>query len=77
MFNMYVCAVNELCLDDAELAALGELALQCEKVYGLRREAVAERRPELVFPTPPKEKPSISRGLSKWAARDSNSGPAD
>jgi len=30
--------VNELCLDDAELAALGELALQCEKVYGPRRD---------------------------------------
>ncbi len=30
--------VNQLCLDDAELAALGELALQCEKVYGPRRD---------------------------------------
>ena len=30
--------VNRLCLDDAQLAALGELALQCEKVYGPRRD---------------------------------------
>ena len=30
--------VNQLCLDDAQLAALGELALQCEKVYGPRRD---------------------------------------
>jgi len=30
--------VNEICLDDAQLAALGELALQCEKVYGPRRD---------------------------------------
>ena len=28
----------QLCLDDAQLAALGELALQCEKVYGPRRD---------------------------------------
>src|SRR5512141_465877 len=27
-----------LCLDDAQLSALGELALQCEKVYGPRRD---------------------------------------
>jgi phosphoenolpyruvate synthase/pyruvate phosphate dikinase len=30
--------VNQLCLDDAQLAALGSLALQCEKVYGPRRD---------------------------------------
>jgi pyruvate,water dikinase len=30
--------VNQLCLDDAQLAALNELALQCEKVYGPRRD---------------------------------------
>ena len=30
--------VNHLCLDDAQLAALGELALRCEKVYGPRRD---------------------------------------
>jgi pyruvate,water dikinase len=30
--------VTELCLGDAELAALGDLALQCEKVYGPRRD---------------------------------------
>ena len=30
--------VNQLCLDDAQLAALCELALQCEKVYGPRRD---------------------------------------
>ena len=30
--------VRQLCLDDAQLAALGELALQCEKVYGPRRD---------------------------------------
>ena len=30
--------VNQLCLDDAQLAALGALALQCEKVYGPRRD---------------------------------------
>ena len=30
--------VTQLCLDDAQLAALGELALQCEKVYGPRRD---------------------------------------
>jgi hypothetical protein len=30
--------VNQLCLDDAQLAALGELALQCEQVYGPRRD---------------------------------------
>jgi pyruvate,water dikinase len=30
--------VNELCLDDAQLAALGELALRCEQVYGPRRD---------------------------------------
>jgi len=30
--------VNQLCLDDAQLASLGELALQCEKVYGPRRD---------------------------------------
>ena len=30
--------VNQLCLADAQLAALGELALQCEKVYGPRRD---------------------------------------
>src|SRR5262245_48991605 len=30
--------VNQLCLDDSQLAALGELALQCEKVYGPRRD---------------------------------------
>src|ERR1019366_5663445 len=29
--------VNQLCLDDVQLAALGELALRCEKVYGPRR----------------------------------------
>ena len=30
--------VNQLCLDDAQLAALGELALRCEKIYGPRRD---------------------------------------
>lgn len=30
--------VSQLCLDDAQLGALGELALQCEKVYGPRRD---------------------------------------
>jgi pyruvate,water dikinase len=30
--------VSQLCLDDAQLAALGALALQCEKVYGPRRD---------------------------------------
>ena len=30
--------VSQLCLDDAQLAALGVLALQCEKVYGPRRD---------------------------------------
>jgi pyruvate,water dikinase len=30
--------VSQLCLDDTQLAALGELALQCEKVYGARRD---------------------------------------
>jgi pyruvate,water dikinase len=30
--------VNQLCLDDAQLAALGNLALLCEKVYGPRRD---------------------------------------
>lgn len=30
--------MNQLCLEDVELAALGELALRCEKVYGPRRD---------------------------------------
>jgi pyruvate,water dikinase len=30
--------VSQLCLDDAQLAALGDLALRCEKVYGPRRD---------------------------------------
>jgi pyruvate,water dikinase len=30
--------VNRLCLDDTQLAALGELALRCEMVYGPRRD---------------------------------------
>ena len=30
--------VSQLCLDDSQLGALGELALQCEKVYGPRRD---------------------------------------
>ena len=30
--------VTQLCLDDAQLAALGELALQCEQLYGPRRD---------------------------------------
>jgi pyruvate,water dikinase len=30
--------VNQLCLDDVQLAALSELALQCEKAYGPRRD---------------------------------------
>jgi len=30
--------VTELCLDDAQLKALGDLALRCEKVYGPRRD---------------------------------------
>ena len=30
--------VNQVCLDDTQLAALGQLALQCEKVYGPRRD---------------------------------------
>src|SRR5262249_38394020 len=29
--------VNQLCLNDTQLAALGQLALQCEKVYDARR----------------------------------------
>ena len=29
---------NQLCLDDAQLAALGRLALQCEEIYGPRRD---------------------------------------
>jgi pyruvate,water dikinase len=30
--------VNQICLDDTQLADLGPLALQCEKVYGPRRD---------------------------------------
>ncbi len=30
--------VSQLCLDDAQLSALGDLALACEKVYGPRRD---------------------------------------
>ncbi|MGH8802608.1 MAG: PEP/pyruvate-binding domain-containing protein, partial [Casimicrobiaceae bacterium] len=30
--------IDALCLDDAQLAALGALALQCEKIYGPRRD---------------------------------------
>jgi pyruvate,water dikinase len=30
--------IQQLCLDDSQLAALSELALQCEKVYGPRRD---------------------------------------
>jgi len=30
--------VSALCLDDADLAALADLALQCEKIYGPRRD---------------------------------------
>jgi pyruvate,water dikinase len=30
--------VNQLCVDDTQLVALGQLALQCEKVYGPRRD---------------------------------------
>jgi phosphoenolpyruvate synthase/pyruvate phosphate dikinase len=30
--------MNALCLEDAQLAALGELALQCEKAYGPRHD---------------------------------------
>ena len=30
--------MTQLCLDDSQLAALGELALQCEQVYGPRRD---------------------------------------
>jgi phosphoenolpyruvate synthase/pyruvate phosphate dikinase len=30
--------VNQICLDDVQLASLGELALRCEKVYGPRRD---------------------------------------
>src|SRR5207342_941219 len=30
--------ITQICLDDTQLAALGELALQCEKVYGPRRD---------------------------------------
>lgn len=30
--------ITQLCLDDAQLAALGALALQCEKAYGPRRD---------------------------------------
>ena len=30
--------VNQICLEDTQLASLGELALQCEKVYGPRRD---------------------------------------
>jgi hypothetical protein len=29
-------------LDEAQLAALGELALRCEKVYGPRRDIIAK-----------------------------------
>jgi hypothetical protein len=34
--------VNQLCLDEAQLAAVGELALRCEKVYGPRRDIIAK-----------------------------------
>jgi hypothetical protein len=34
--------VNQFCLDEAQLAALGELALRCEKVYGPRRDILAK-----------------------------------
>ena len=30
--------VTQICLDDAQLAALGQLALQCEQLYGPRRD---------------------------------------
>src|SRR5439155_724505 len=30
--------INQLCLDDTQLAALSQLALQCEQVYGPRRD---------------------------------------
>jgi Pyruvate phosphate dikinase, AMP/ATP-binding domain/Cyclic nucleotide-binding domain len=30
--------INQLCLDDVQLAALGELALRCEQIYGPRRD---------------------------------------
>jgi phosphoenolpyruvate synthase/pyruvate phosphate dikinase len=30
--------VHQICLNDVQLASLGELALQCEKVYGPRRD---------------------------------------
>jgi pyruvate,water dikinase len=39
--------VKQLCLDDEQLAALGELALSCEKVYGPRRDiewAIQDRK---------------------------------
>jgi pyruvate,water dikinase len=36
--QLALAKVNQSCLDDAQLAALGELALQCEKVYGPRRD---------------------------------------
>jgi hypothetical protein len=30
--------VSQLCIDDAQLASLGELALECERIYGPRRD---------------------------------------
>src|SRR5215467_809029 len=36
--KMSPAETSQLCLDDAQLAALGQLALQCEKVYGPRRD---------------------------------------
>ena len=30
--------VNQLCIEESHLAALGELALRCEQVYGPRRD---------------------------------------
>ena len=36
--QMPAAQVNQLCLDDGQLAGLGNLALQCEKVYGPRRD---------------------------------------
>ncbi len=36
--KMSLAMASQLCLDDAELAALSELALRCEQVYGLARD---------------------------------------
>jgi pyruvate,water dikinase len=41
--------VNQLCLNDSHLAALGQLALKCEKVYGPRRDIEWAFQDETLF----------------------------